>query len=398
MYRKAYSERLQRHQELEQKRQELLRASALREQFIATVSHELRTPMNAILGFNDMLLARVKDQPQALSILNHTRQSADHLMTVINDVLDYSQLQAGKIKIQNETFALHDTVRNAFSLFSPRVESMHLSYRCDIDEDVPLWVHTDRHRLMQILVNLLGNAVKFTHHGHVVLRVQKHPEGVLFMVEDTGIGIAESQKSRIFQRFVQAGDEIQSRYGGTGLGLSITQRLVSLMGGQIDFDSEAGKGTTFRFILPLTACDAPVMVPSVTRVKKDIGAEAFRFLVADDHPLNRLLVKQVLLNAWPNSRVVEAENGHEAVQALQREAFDMVFMDMVMPQMDGIEAVHAVRSQLGAPACHTPVVGLTANVSPQDLERFKSAGVNDLMLKPFEPAQLCERVEQLLAR
>jgi signal transduction histidine kinase len=392
LYRKAYSERVKRKQQLELKQQELLRAAVLREQFIATVSHELRTPMNAILGFNDILLARVKDQPQALSILNHTRQSADHLMTVINDVLDNSQLQAGKIKIQYETFDLHDTVRNAFSLFRPRVESMHLLYRCEIDEDVPRWVNTDRHRLMQVLVNLLGNAIKFTHQGHVILRVQKDKDGVVFRVDDTGIGIAENQKARIFQRYVQADHDIQSRYGGTGLGLSITQRLVQLMEGRIGFESVVGKGSNFWFVLPLTAHDAPTGVPSVNREKKVIGLEALHFLVADDHPINRLLIKKVLTNAWPSAQVAEAENGLEALEALRTQAFDMVFMDMVMPEMDGIEAVHALRTQLPLPARSTPVLGLTANVSPQDLERFKDAGLNAVMLKPFEAAQLCEQV------
>jgi signal transduction histidine kinase/CheY-like chemotaxis protein len=394
LYRKAFRERLSRHAELEDKRRELLRTSALREQFIATVSHELRTPMNAILGFNAMLLARVVDNPQAMSILNHTRQSADHLMTVINDVLDNSQLQAGRIKIQFETFSLLDTVHNAFGLFTPRVHSMRLEYRCEIDDAVPRWVKTDRHRLTQILVNLLGNAVKFTHQGHVILRVQQKAHGVLFSVEDSGVGIALHQQSRIFQRFVQADEGLQSRYGGNGLGLSITQRLVTLLGGQIDFDSTPGQGSTFRFSLPLKAQQPPLADP-VYPARPALGTDTqpLRFLVVDDHPVNRLLVKQVLLNAWPHSRVFEAVDGQQALAALREDAFDLVFMDMVMPNVDGIQATRALRTLLPAPARHTPVVGLTANVNPVDLERFKAAGLNDLMLKPFEPAQLCIQVE-----
>jgi signal transduction histidine kinase len=233
LFRKAYKASVQRNLELEEKRKELVRTLSLREQFIATVSHELRTPMNAILGFNNMLLARTADNPQALKILNHTRQSADHLLTVINDVLDYSQLQAGKIKVQRETFSLRDTVHSAFDLFAQRVESMHLKYTCTLDDTVPQWVYADRHRLMQILVNLLGNAIKFTHQGHVTLHVRKQPLCVHFSVRDSGIGISQTQQSKIFQRFVQAEDDTQSRYGGNGLGLSITQRLVELMGGHI---------------------------------------------------------------------------------------------------------------------------------------------------------------------
>jgi signal transduction histidine kinase/CheY-like chemotaxis protein len=397
LYRKAYRERLDRRAQLEERRQELLRAAALREQFIATVSHELRTPMNAILGFNTMLLGRVKEQEQALKILNHTRQSAEHLMTVINDVLDYSQLQAGKIKVQFETFALHDTVNNAFGLFSPREQSMNLKYHLDIADDVPQWVHTDRHRLMQVLVNLLGNAIKFTHQGYVSLQVQKVAEGVKFSVQDTGIGIEDAQKQRIFERFAQAGGEIQARYGGNGLGLSITRRLVALMGGQIGFVSTAGQGSTFWFTLPLDARDAPLPQESEPQKTPTTDNTSPRhFLVVDDHPLNRLLAKKVLLNAWPNSLVVEAEDGAQALEALQKNRFDVVLMDMVMPQMDGIEATSAMRNTLPSPVCDTPVMGLTANVNPQDLERFKAAGLNAVMLKPFEPAQLYAQIEALI--
>jgi signal transduction histidine kinase/CheY-like chemotaxis protein len=396
LYRKAYSERLKRRQELEEKRQELERTSELREQFIANVSHELRTPMNAILGFNAMLLGRANDNPQALKILNHTRQSADHLMTVINDVLDYSQLQAGKIRVQYETFALNDTVHNAFSLFNPRVKSMHLHYRCEIGEGVPEWVNTDRHRLMQILVNLLGNAIKFTHQGHVILRVHPDAQGVRFSVQDSGIGIAEHQKTRIFQRFVQAGDDIQSRYGGTGLGLSIAQRLVELLGGKIGFDSAWGQGSTFWFTLPLTAQAAPPKPVASADIYKNTNPQRLNFLVVDDHPINRLLVKKVLTNHWPHSKVVEAEEGLQAMAAVQKDRFDVIFMDMVMPKMDGIETTLALRREFDDITRNTPVLGLTANVNPQDLERFKASGLNDVMLKPFDPVQLCHQIELLI--
>lgn len=396
LYRKAYSERLKRRQELEEKRQELQRTSELREQFIATVSHELRTPMNAILGFNELLLGRVKDKPKALKILNHTRQSADHLMTVINDVLDYSQLQAGKIRVQSETFDLRETVHIAFGLFNPRIQSMHLQYRYEMAENVPHWVNTDRHRLMQILVNLLGNAIKFTHQGHVTLRVQPDALGVRFLVQDSGIGIAEHQKPRIFQRFAQAGDDIQSRYGGTGLGLSITQRLVELMGGTIGFDSTWGQGSTFWFTLPLTAQPAPPQLMTSPDGYKNTNPQRLNFLVVDDHPINRLLVKKVLTNHWPHSQVVEAEDGTQAMAAVQKGRFDAIFMDMVMPKMDGIETTLALRRERDDITRNTPVLGLTANVNPQDLERFKAAGLNDVMLKPFDPVQLCHQIELLI--
>ncbi|BDU51783.1 ATP-binding protein [Limnohabitans sp. INBF002] len=396
LFRQAYAASLQRNLELEEKRKELLRTAALREQFIATVSHELRTPMNAILGFNNMLLARVSDNPQALKILNHTRQSADHLLTVINDVLDYSQLQAGKINVQYETFALRDTVHTAFDLFAQRVESMHLKYTCTIDDNVPHWVHADRHRLMQILVNLLGNAIKFTHQGHVILHVRQQPLCVHFSVRDTGIGIPEAQQPKIFQRFVQAEDDIQSRYGGNGLGLSITQRLVELMGGHIGFESKPGEGSMFWFTLPLVEVAPPEVEAPRAKTPAATSVTVPRFLVVDDHPINRLLVRQILKNNWKNCELVEADNGIKALDALRQQEFDVVLMDMVMPEMDGIEATTALRLSFDQPTRDTPVLGLTANVNPQDLERFADAGVSAVVLKPFDAVKLCAQVEQML--
>ena len=396
LFRQAYKASALRNQELEEKRKELLRTSALREQFIATVSHELRTPMNAILGFNNMLLSRAADNPQALKILNHTRQSADHLLTVINDVLDYSQLQAGKINVQAETFALRDTVNTAFELFVPRVKSMHLQYACTIDDSVPHWVRADRHRLMQILVNLLGNAIKFTHQGHVTLAVRRQPLCVHFSVRDSGIGIPQAQQPKIFQRFVQADDDIQSRYGGNGLGLSITQRLVELMGGHIGFESKPGAVSMFWFTLPLVEVEAPKVAAPQAAASSINTETAQRFLVVDDHPINRLLVRQILKNHWKNCEIVEADNGRKALDALRQQDFDVILMDMVMPEMDGIEATTALRLTFDQPMRDTPVLGLTANVNPLDLERFAAAGVSSVVLKPFDATKVCARVEEML--
>ena len=395
LFRNAHAASLQRNVKLEEKRKELIRTSLLREQFIATVSHELRTPMNVILGFNNILMMRTQDNPQALKILNHTKQSAEHLLTVINDVLDYSQLQAGKIKIHPEIFGLRDTIHAAFELFAQRVESMHLTYRCEIADDVPQWVFADKHRLMQILVNLLGNAIKFTHQGSVILSVKQQTQGVYFAIEDTGIGIAKSQQERIFQRFSQADEHIQSRYGGNGLGLSITQSLVELMGGRIGFDSEETKGSLFWFTLPLAEAQPPqIQAKATPRVEATTDTNQ-RFLVVDDHPINRLLVRQILQSRWHNCEIVEADDGAKALTAIQTQDFDVVLMDMVMPQMDGIEATAALR-ELAKPKSDIPVLGLTANVNPHDLERFTAAGLNGVLLKPFDANQVCDQVEAMI--
>jgi CheY-like chemotaxis protein len=250
---------------------------------------------------------------------------------------------------------------------------------------------------MQVLVNFLGNALKFTHQGSVTFHVQWQNPGVLFSVKDTGIGIAPERQAQVFNRFSQAEDDTQALYGGNGLGLAISRRLTQLLGGEIGFESEPGKGSRFWLQLPLKAESAPLK-KGPTEAKLQTAEMPWRFLIVDDHPVNRLLVQQVLKNAWPQCETVEVGNGQEALDALQQQPFDLVLMDMVMPVMDGIAATQKLRQEWPEPTCHIPVVGLTANVNPTDLDAFRAVGLSDVMLKPFEPELLCIRVEQCLLR
>ena len=389
----------QRLRELQESQSALEQAVQTRERFIASVSHELRTPMNAILGLNALLLERARDKPQARKVLEYTRQSADHLMTVINDVLDYSQLSTGQLKAHEEVFELAATVHAAFGLFGPQVESSALDYRCEIEPGVPQWVSSDRHRLMQVLVNLLGNALKFTHQGAVVLQVQAQDAGVMFAVQDTGIGMSQAQQLRIFQRFHQADETIASEYGGSGLGLTISQSLVQMLGGRMGVQSQPGLGSRFWFWLPLRAVDAPQarVAPSGPGPAASSAQAGLRFLVVDDHPVNRLLVRQALQRDWPGSEVDESENGLRAVRRLQAgQHYDLVLMDLVMPEMDGIETTRWIRASEDARTRRTPVLGLTANVNAQDLASFEQAGLDALLLKPFEMRRLREEVARLV--
>jgi signal transduction histidine kinase len=382
--------------ELEAKREELEHIQVMRDQFIASVSHELRTPMNAILGFNELLLSRIHDRPEALKVLNHTRHSADHLMTVINDVLDYSQLQSGSLMLHPEVFDLHESVRNAFDVLAPKAATQRLEYRCDLDPELPQWVSTDRHRMVQVLVNLLGNALKFTARGQVVLSAHWLAPGVEFSVQDTGIGISADKQHGIFQRFSQADSTIQQRYGGNGLGLAISRRLVELLGGEMGFESREGFGSRFWFRLPL----APVTPPHSHSqpVNEDIKTTQtpWRFLVVDDHPVNRVLVNRVLRASWPLAHIREVADGEEALQALRDETADAVFMDMLMPKMDGITCTERIRQTMPDNVKNVVVFGLTANVNPDDLQRFRDAGLDGLLLKPFDWRQLCAETERLL--
>ena len=381
--------------DLKNTEQELSQTLQMRESFIGSVSHELRTPMNAIMGFNSLLLSMVRDKPRALMVLDHTRQSADHLLTVINDVLDYTQFKSGQLRARLAPADLYQTIGSAFGLFMPRVENS-VCYSCDLPPKLPAWVETDSHRLTQVLVNLLGNAIKFTASGDVQLTVSALPDNWFeFRVTDSGIGIAEEEQQRLFSSFSQANPSIQARFGGSGLGLMISQRLVHLLGGELGFKSELGRGSEFWFTLHLPAVDPPsapdVAVPS-TQLE---GFSNLRFLIVDDHAVNRLVLRQILLHQWPDAVVMEGGDGFAALSYLKEHVFDLVFLDMVMPGLGGIETAQ----RLSHPdfTSTPPLIGLTANVNPQDLDAFFKAGLSGLLLKPFNREQLMALIHQLLS-
>ena len=393
---KAIAEIKVRNDELETKRLELQAIVDIRDQFIASVSHELRTPMYAIMGFNDLLQQSQAKNPKATEILQLTQQSGEHLLTVINDVLDYSQFQSGKLGIHPEPFELRKTVANAMELFANRVKSMRLAFQSEVDEALPSWIIADRHRLMQILVNLLGNALKFTQHGHVTLRVKSMDGFVVFEVEDSGIGISQEQQPKVFERFSQATVQTQAMYGGNGLGLAISKRLVELMGGEIGVRSQIGQGSLFWFTVPLLATEPKraTLVQSPRFV--NLQQKAWHFLIVDDVAMNRLLLRQILKLEYPNANMTEAEDGLEALKALSNGHFDLVFMDMIMPQMDGIEASKSIRSIVDVRDLHLPILGLSANVNSVDRDRFIQAGADDFLLKPYDRQTLVEVTERLL--
>ena len=379
-----------------QSRAQLMRAQIIKDNFIALLSHELRTPMNAIIGFSDLLRQDVKEQPRALEMADLVKQSSDHLLTVINDILDFSQLQRGQLQVRQEPFELMTTVRAAFNLFQQRVNSMQIRYSLEAADTLPHWVVSDRHRVMQVLVNLLGNAIKFTHQGTVTLQIEREADQLLFSVTDTGIGIAPGRLDKIFERFEQASSETASAYGGNGLGLAISRNLVQLLGGNIGVESQPGKGSRFWFSLPLVITDAPGHPKGDDPGTNQLQAFAVRFLVVDDSAVNRLLACQVVKSHWPQAVMVQAGNGQEALNTLQKDNFDMVLMDMLMPVMDGIEATRRLRTDWPSPQKELPVLVLTANVSSEDHQRCVDVGANALVLKPFDRQRLCALIEEQL--
>jgi signal transduction histidine kinase/CheY-like chemotaxis protein len=384
----------QKHHALAAQKVALEQAQSQRDEFISCVSHELRTPMNAIIGLNEWLSFRVDDDPEARQLVNQCSQSAEHLMTVLNDVLDYSQLQSGSIRLNRQTADLHACVYNAFEMLTPKAHAKGLEYECSIDVSVPRWVSTDQHRVVQVLVNLLSNAIKFTEQGRVSLTLTHHVHRVRFEILDTGIGIAKDQQDKIFDRYTQIENPTQSNHFGNGLGLSISQQLVGLLGGELRFQSTPSKGSRFYFELMLPAQTCP---PHSKPSTPQSSAWSVVFLVVDDHPINRLLLRKILLVYWPHAEVIEATNGSEALSSIQTRAVDVVFMDMLMPVMDGIEATQLVR-QLPRPLRYVPILGLTANIHSEDLARFKSAGLDAVMLKPFNVSQLCTELDRILVQ
>ncbi len=385
-----------REQELLKLRADLLRSQNFKNSFISTLSHELRTPLNAILGFNDLLVGSLNNNPQALSLVKLSHQAGEHLLTVINDVLDFSQMQMGHLNINPEPFELRTSITSAFKLFEQKVDSMDIDYLLHVGDDVPLNIVTDRHRLTQILVNLLGNAIKFTHKGAVSLRVSRVGASLLFEVQDTGIGVAADRLAKIFERFEQADVQTASLYGGNGLGLSICYQLVQRLGGTIGVESQLGQGSRFWVRLPLQEAPMPTPSQATTDNQRHWQDMRLRFLIVDDHPVNRLLACNIVQSQWPHAYVCQASQGHEALACLQREDFDLVLMDMVMPEMDGIEATAHIRRDLPQPMQHVPVILLTANVNTQDHVRGQEAGINALMVKPFDRSKLCALIEEQL--
>ena len=359
--------------------------------FLATMSHELRTPMNGVIGMSGLLLDTPLDAEQR-RMVTATRQSAEALVAIVNDILDYSKLEAGRIELEAVDFEVRATVDGVLALLEPKATEKGLSLGLEAAPDVPALVQGDVGRLRQILFNLVGNAVKFTEAGEVrvVARRIAGPEGevrLAFEVRDSGIGIEPAALDKLFDRFSQADAAVARKYGGSGLGLAICRQLCRAMGGDIAVESAPGQGSVFRFVIPFRvvaaraapAGRAPEAVPDIAPVR------ALRILVAEDNRVNQMLVVAVLGKKGHTVDVVS--NGLEAVEAVQRAPYDVVLMDDQMPEMDGVSATHAIRALDGS-AARVPIIAVTGNVLAEDRARYEGAGMSDYITKPIDFAAL----------
>jgi PAS domain S-box-containing protein len=398
------SERLRLVEEMHLAKDAAERASRAKSEFLANMSHEIRTPMNAILGLTHLALRHATDG-KTRDCVERISRSADHLLAIVNDILDLSKIEADRLTLERIEFSMATVLDRVSELLSEKASAKGLDLVAELDPDVPGRLMGDPLRLRQILINFGDNAVKFADRGevHVSVRLVGREDDaarVLLAVRDEGIGLSDEQAARLFADFQQADTSTTRKYGGTGLGLSIARRLARLMGGDVGVNSRLGEGATFWCEVPLEVARAPAVASAAdpaAAVGSDpgpSGAAGSRLLVVDDNDINLMIAGEILSNA---GMVVEtAGNGEQALDKLREGAYDLVLMDLQMPRMDGLQATRALREQPGHRA--TPVVGLTASAVFSERDECLAAGMNDMLTKPYEPRQLLEVVEHWIRR
>ena len=388
--------------ELHKAKLQLEESLKVKEQFLANMSHEIRTPMNAIIGFTNLLLKN-EFSPENKQYLNAIRTSGENLLVIINDILDFSKLESGKINFEFIQFNFPNLISMLIDLMLPKAVEKKIHLFSALDPNIPDYLIGDPTRLNQILINLVGNAIKFTNQGEVKLSVDIANETedeieIKFAITDTGIGIAAENLPKIFESFTQATNSTTRKYGGTGLGLSITKQLVELQGGKIDVTSELEKGSCFSLNLKFekNSQSEDAILSAYEEFELKFPLEGIKVLLVEDNVLNQMLATKILSN-WKCDTDV-AENGLIASEKINQHNYDIVLMDIQLPEMDGYEATHFIRNKTLAPTCNTPIIAMTAHAFADEAEKCIKSGMNDYISKPFDEKKLYAKICKVLSK
>jgi len=377
-------------------RQKAEEAAQSKQIFMSTMSHEIRTPLNEVIGITNLLMQGHPREDQ-MDFIKTLKFSGNHLLTLVNDVLDYNKMESGKIVFEQTLFNLSDFLEEIMRSYSFRSKAKNLSFDLIKDAKLPLEVIGDQIRLNQILSNLLSNALKFTPHGGIKVSVKElvrtgKQVSIEFTITDTGIGIPKEKHSAIFEGYTQASADTTRQYGGTGLGLAICRKLIELQGGELKLESEPDKGSSFSFTITLGIADETTDKLKPEILENYSGLEGKKILVAEDNKIN-FFVANKFLAGW-GVKVTHAVNGKIAIEKLQSEEFDLVLMDLQMPVMDGIEASKIIRNSDNKKIKDIPIVALTAAIMSENHDKIENLHINDYVLKPFKPNDLFERIKK----